>query len=426
MQLYQVQNDAIDFISSPNMMFPEEDALIKDIEFIKDLDEPTRKKFRDRCASTRTEIENQNLSIDEITRSHPRRFLFKAMSDCLRNDYSQYAKPSLAVHTTPAVEQQDSSGLAGSIIDVFEDEEEDDDDDDFLATVNQTAQEIQQRERNQYLANTDNAPRNTISDFSPFMNTLNGETRAVHQSPYAVNSTYAQSLAAQVNIPETDPSESTLEAYEKARIAVTARVSAKQRAAAAAANAMIEPGQNPNPRRPWSTEEENALMQGLDRVRGPYWSQILLMHGADGTVSEVLRDRNQVQLKDKARNLKLFFLKNGHEVPEYLRNVTGELKTRAPARMRREQVADGLRESAGEDRRDADAMSALVGNGGAGSAFGNNDRSESGGFEEHDEDGDQVQDDSLTIKDSGKGEQRKPEDDVVMASAIQQALSANS
>lgn len=47
-------------------------------------------------------------------------------------------------------------------------------------------------------------------------------------------------------------------------------------------------------------------------------------------MSEILKDRSQVQLKDKARNLKLFFLKAGIEVPYYLQFVTGELKSRAP------------------------------------------------------------------------------------------------
>lgn len=83
-----------------------------------------------------------------------------------------------------------------------------------------------------------------------------------------------------------------------------------------------------NKRRPWTKEEENALMKGLDQVQGPKWSQILEMYGPGGKISEVLKDRNQVQLKDKARNLKLFFLKSGLEVPFYLSFVTGELKNR--------------------------------------------------------------------------------------------------
>ncbi|KAK9236050.1 telomere repeat binding factor-domain-containing protein [Lipomyces kononenkoae] len=90
-------------------------------------------------------------------------------------------------------------------------------------------------------------------------------------------------------------------------------------------------------RRPWTKEEETALMQGLDEVKGPRWSQILEMYGPGGRISEVLKDRNQVQLKDKARNLKLFFLKSGLQVPYYLKFVTGELKSRGG---KRQQSAD--------------------------------------------------------------------------------------
>ena len=72
-------------------------------------------------------------------------------------------------------------------------------------------------------------------------------------------------------------------------------------------------------------------MDGLERVKGPHWSQILALYGSGGSISEILKDRNQVQLKDKARNLKLFFLKSGMDVPLFLQKVTGELKTRAPA-----------------------------------------------------------------------------------------------
>ena len=85
---------------------------------------------------------------------------------------------------------------------------------------------------------------------------------------------------------------------------------------------------HPSPRRPWTSEEESALLAGLDRVGGPHWSAILALYGAGGSVSEVLKDRNQVQLKDKARNLKLWFLKSGREVPPSLKGVTGELKTK--------------------------------------------------------------------------------------------------
>ena len=103
-------------------------------------------------------------------------------------------------------------------------------------------------------------------------------------------------------------------------------------------------GTNGSARRPWSPEEEKALMMGLDIVKGPHWSQILHLFGPNGTQSDILRDRSQVQLKDKARNLKLFFLKTNSEVPYYLQAVTGELKTRAPSQAARKEAEEKARE----------------------------------------------------------------------------------
>lgn len=113
--------------------------------------------------------------------------------------------------------------------------------------------------------------------------------------------------------------------YERARLAATAKTTSALTPTGGGRRAGL-----PSARRPWTPAEEEALMSGLDAVKGPHWSQILAMHGAGGSESEALKDRNQVQLKDKARNLKLFFLKSGVEVPFYLGFVTGELKTRAP------------------------------------------------------------------------------------------------
>ncbi|KAH0312756.1 hypothetical protein KCU74_g13566, partial [Aureobasidium melanogenum] len=93
-------------------------------------------------------------------------------------------------------------------------------------------------------------------------------------------------------------------------------------------------GTSATQRQPWKQDEEDALMAGLTEVKGPHWSQILSLYGRGGSVSEVLKDRNQIQLKDKARNLKLYYLKMGKEVPECLRGVTGELRKRGGARVR--------------------------------------------------------------------------------------------
>lgn len=138
-------------------------------------------------------------------------------------------------------------------------------------------------------------------------------------------------FAAQLTPMPPDQSAPTLYLYEQAR---NINKSSSQNR---------KPGNNPSQRRPWSQEEENALMAGLDQVRGPHWSQILILYGEKGTISEVLKDRSQVQLKDKARNLKLFFLKSNIEVPYYLRCVTGELKTRAPSLAQRKEAEERMR-----------------------------------------------------------------------------------
>lgn len=81
----------------------------------------------------------------------------------------------------------------------------------------------------------------------------------------------------------------------------------------------------PKQKRLWTKEEEEALIAAL-KDHGPSWSKILELHGAGGSVSEALKNRSQVQLKDKARNWKMFFLKSGLPVPDYLSKVTGDLE----------------------------------------------------------------------------------------------------
>ena len=149
-------------------------------------------------------------------------------------------------------------------------------------------------------------------------------------------------------IPYPTQSAPTSVLYERARQAATAKSSPNNRRTG-----------HPSQRRPWTIEEENSLMAGLDRVKGPHWSQILAMFGPGGTINEVLKDRNQVQLKDKARNLKLFFLKSGIEVPYYLQFVTGELKTRAPGQAAKHEAKGKVATS--EDRAHVEGVMALAG-----------------------------------------------------------------
>lgn len=95
-------------------------------------------------------------------------------------------------------------------------------------------------------------------------------------------------------------------------------------------------------RRPWTKQEEEALLKGLDKVQGPYWAQILELHGPGGSDSEILKDRTQVQLKDKARNLKLFFIKCGLPLPAVFEYVTGNIHSRRATaqKVKEKQKAD--------------------------------------------------------------------------------------
>jgi len=98
---------------------------------------------------------------------------------------------------------------------------------------------------------------------------------------------------------------------------------------------------------PLLTCTESTLFAGLETVQGPSWAAILQLYGPGGSISEALKDRSQVQLNDKACNLKLVFLKGGHKVPPALERVTGRLKgdragdgTDIPGRNKRRKTGD--------------------------------------------------------------------------------------
>jgi hypothetical protein len=174
-----------------------------------------------------------------------------------------------------------------------------------------------------------------------------------HPQPYQA---YAQGSASTppvgANGDALPPNQSmpTAALYEKARQAAVAKSS----------NTTRREGLH-STRRPWTPEEEKALMAGLDMVKGPHWSQILSLFGPQGSISDILKDRTQVQLKDKARNLKLFFLKTNSEMPYYLQSVTGELKTRAPGQAARKEAEEKARMNLEEEQARIQGIMTLAG-----------------------------------------------------------------
>ncbi|KAK3955888.1 telomere repeat binding factor-domain-containing protein [Pseudoneurospora amorphoporcata] len=163
------------------------------------------------------------------------------------------------------------------------------------------------------------------------------QTATYHQYPQTQSSNVGMGATGETLPPNQSCPTSVL--YEKARQAAVAKSSSTTRREGLHST-----------RRPWTPDEEKALMMGLDMVKGPHWSQILSLFGAHGSVSDILKDRTQVQLKDKARNLKLFFLKTNSEMPYYLQSVTGELKTRAPGQAARKEAEEKARLNAEDEQ----------------------------------------------------------------------------
>lgn len=101
-------------------------------------------------------------------------------------------------------------------------------------------------------------------------------------------------------------------------------------------------------RRPWVPAEEAVLSEALQLI-GPHWSKILEAYGPGGSKNEVLKNRTQVQLKDKARNWKMAYLKNGQPVPDYLAKVTGEKERTDKAKSARTNKRQKLQKAKAEE-----------------------------------------------------------------------------
>jgi len=83
-------------------------------------------------------------------------------------------------------------------------------------------------------------------------------------------------------------------------------------------------GGNESGRKQWTQVEDNALMASLQEIyedggrETRKWKMILDWHGPDGERTQLLKDRNNAQLKDRARNLFIKYKRNGQEPPVWL------------------------------------------------------------------------------------------------------------
>ena len=72
----------------------------------------------------------------------------------------------------------------------------------------------------------------------------------------------------------------------------------------------------------WTQAETIALEDGLRKLKGPRWQELLGLYGRKGKVSQVLKDRTPGDLYDKAKSVCPEFVDSGKEPPDYLKTFT--------------------------------------------------------------------------------------------------------
>ena len=68
----------------------------------------------------------------------------------------------------------------------------------------------------------------------------------------------------------------------------------------------------------WSIEKEITLIIDFEKIKDSHWTRILVIYKRDEKINEVLKNRNANQFRDKARNLKNFFIKYDFEISYHL------------------------------------------------------------------------------------------------------------
>ncbi|KAJ2878823.1 hypothetical protein IWW38_006237 [Coemansia aciculifera] len=71
----------------------------------------------------------------------------------------------------------------------------------------------------------------------------------------------------------------------------------------------------------WTKTEEDCLVRALKEF-GPQWTLILDHYGVNGSRSTILRHRTPVNIKDKARNIKIRLMREGKSLGLFA-DVTG-------------------------------------------------------------------------------------------------------
>ncbi|GAA6040422.1 hypothetical protein JCM8097_004539 [Rhodosporidiobolus ruineniae] len=84
----------------------------------------------------------------------------------------------------------------------------------------------------------------------------------------------------------------------------------------------------------WTASEERLFVDCL-KTYGCHWARIIKLHGPNGSASQTFKNRTNVGLKDKARNMAAKCIRAGQPVPMYLQDATtypGLVKPTLPRR----------------------------------------------------------------------------------------------
>merc|ERR1712070_392316 len=65
----------------------------------------------------------------------------------------------------------------------------------------------------------------------------------------------------------------------------------------------------------WTTAQEDCLIASIERVQGPFWAKILLLHGTNGTESNILGGRSNRAIALKSREV---YQRRGLLAPRFL------------------------------------------------------------------------------------------------------------
>ncbi|KAL2041757.1 hypothetical protein N7G274_005541 [Stereocaulon virgatum] len=104
----------------------------------------------------------------------------------------------------------------------------------------------------------------------------------------------------------------------------------------------------------WDDEEKRMLEKGLEKAKGPHFSEILGLYGHRGTVNCILEGRSLRDLRKKTEELRQEFIIAGREPPAYYFETLSEPLSRAKARD-----SSGLDDSISEDEASSDSEKAV-------------------------------------------------------------------